>query len=97
MRLFHRHFAADPGVGELDRPAGAVVAGAGGFEVVQHMGGASSRPVREQVVIAIGQRAAAPDGDEARITLLAEDHPSAFVALMAKRRCPASWTSGKGV
>ena len=44
------------------------------LEVFEDVFGARRRPQREQVVVLVGQRAAAADRDHARISHLREDH-----------------------
>src|SRR5690606_15268136 len=91
-RLLQRELAAGPGARDGDGGSGAEIAGAGDFEVMQHVGGAVGCPVREEVMIVVGQRSAPPNRHEARISLLAEDHASAHVVLdiMARSRRQAA-------
>jgi hypothetical protein len=81
--LCPRDLAPRPGTPEVDRPTGTVVLGPDPFEVRQHVLGAVSCPQREETVVVVPERPAAPYGDEPRIADLGEDH---------QPRVEPSWT-----
>jgi hypothetical protein len=72
--LHHPGLAARPCTYTLNRLAGSVVMRTGRLEQMENVFCAQRCPASKKVVIGVGQRAAAPDRDEARISLLREDH-----------------------
>lgn len=62
--------------------AGAGVAGALGFEEVEHMLGTVSSPQRQPLVVVIGQGATTADGDHRGITDIGQDHASALISVL---------------
>jgi hypothetical protein len=74
--LGHRHLAPRPVPGVRDGSARAVVVRSDRFEERQDVFGTCCRPERQQVVIRVGERAAAPDRDEPWVADLRQDHRS---------------------
>jgi hypothetical protein len=72
--LHHLDLPAHPGAGVLDRAARSRVLGLRRLEAGKDVLGAQCRPQSQQLVIRIGERPAAADGDEARVPDLREDH-----------------------
>ncbi len=74
--LHHFHLATRPPAGMFDRLARSSIRRPSQLEEVEHMLRAGRRPQRQQSVIRVGERPAAADRHEARISDRRKDHPS---------------------
>src|SRR5437588_4903924 len=73
-RSGHRDLAAHPGPSLRDRPARARVQRSRRLEQLQDVLRTRCGPEGEQLMVGVGQRPPAADGDEARVALFREDH-----------------------
>ena len=100
--LHHRDLAPHPTADVLDRLAWSSVRGPSRLEQGEDVLGARRRPQGEQVVVGVGEGAAATDRHEARIADLREDHGASTGSRQrrALRRCGSrsamSWSSSLG-
>ena len=72
--LHHLRLTARPGPRLLDCPPGSRIGRRDRLEKRQHVLGAPGCPQGEETVVRIGERASAPDRDEARVTYFGENH-----------------------
>jgi len=70
----HRHLAAHPSAGMLDRLTRSRVQGLSRLEKVENVLGACCRPKSEEMVIWVGEGSTAADRDETRISDRRKDH-----------------------
>ena len=91
--LHHRDLAPHPAADVLDRLAGSSVLGPSRLEQGEDVLGARRRPQGEQVVVGVGEGAAATDRHEARIADLREDHGASTVS--RQRRAPQRAARGR--
>jgi hypothetical protein len=82
--LGHGYLAAYPRPSLLHRTARPRIRGLGRLEERQDVLGAFSRPLGEESMIGVFQRAPATDGDESGIAHLGEDHGSARLTSSAE-------------
>ena len=71
----HLDFAGGPGASRGDGVARSHVGGLVVVKQIQHVVGASGGPDAQEPMIGIGQCAPTGDRDQARITVLGQDHP----------------------
>jgi len=71
--LCHRDLAPRPGPRLFDRPTRAAVTGLCLLERAEHVLGAMGRPHGKKAMVGVLERAAAPHGDESRVSLLRKD------------------------
>jgi hypothetical protein len=72
--LHHPDLATRPGPRMLDRLTRSPVRGLNRLEQVEDVLGARGRPQREEMVVGIGERPAAPDRHQPGIPHFGEDH-----------------------
>ncbi len=84
-RLGHRYLATYPRPSLLHRTARPRIRGLGRLEKRQDVFSAFSRPLSEESMMGVFQRAPATDGDESGIAHLGEDHSSAHLTSSAQR------------
>lgn len=89
------HLAARPCTPEFDRSPGPIVVRPRRLEQGQHVLGAVGGPGGEQLMVGVGQGAAAADRDEPRVADLGEDHHAGHVAAMPAKVAASTYPAGR--
>ena len=94
--LHHLHLSPRPRTDRLDRVTRPCVGRAFRLEEVQNVLGAGRRPKGDQAMVEVRERSPATDGDEARVTLLRQNHDRNVGRRSSRGRRTASPIAGSG-